>query len=150
MPPTLASQFARTAHGAKVAGSVAGDAVLSSTRAGLLTLGLVSAVSAQEASPPLSFPSSTSAITVDVVVLGKDGRPVRGLGADDFTVFEDGHPQAIVAFQARDMLVARAEPPVAPAGAVVSNEGAASGRGRVLAFVIDDLGSEPRACVGLL
>lgn len=39
-------------------------------------------------------------VTVDVVVTDKDGNPVRGLGRDDFAVFEDGDPVAITNFSA--------------------------------------------------
>lgn len=92
--------------------------------------------------PPI-FASRAEAITVDVVVLDRDGNPVRDLSAADFTVFEDGDPQAIVAFEARDLTPPTRveEPPLPvpePAGA--TNERAGSPRGRVLALLIDDLG----------
>jgi len=57
---------------------------------------------AQDAPDAPSFPSEASAITVDVVVLGNDGQPVRGLTRDDFTVREDGREQTVVGFEARD------------------------------------------------
>ena len=40
---------------------------------------------------------------LDVSVLDKDRRPVRGLTAADFTILEDGKPQDIRTFKAIDM-----------------------------------------------
>lgn len=52
----------------------------------------------QAPTPRAPFRVGTDLITVDVSVLDDDRRPVRGLTADDFTVFEDGVPRPIVAF----------------------------------------------------
>ncbi len=49
-------------------------------------------VSAQQPAEP-RFTASTTAVVVDVVVRDKQKRPVAGLTADDFTVFEDGKRQ---------------------------------------------------------
>ena len=48
--------------------------------------------SAQEQNALPAFPSRVEVVTVDVVVVDKQGRAVRGLAAADFTVFEDGRP----------------------------------------------------------
>jgi VWFA-related protein len=56
---------------------------------------------AQSGPPPAqqpTFRSGVDLIDVDVSVLDKDRRPVRGLTAADFTVSEDGKPRPIVAF----------------------------------------------------
>lgn len=37
-------------------------------------------------------------VNVDVVVTDRDGQPVQGLDAEDFTVYEDGRPQPITNF----------------------------------------------------
>ena len=50
-----------------------------------------------------TFKSGVEAVVLDVSVLGRDGRPVRGLTAADFTVLEDGRPQPISAFKAIDL-----------------------------------------------
>src|SRR5258708_12181494 len=55
-----------------------------------------------------SFPARAEAITVDVVVLDKDGQPVAGLTKDDFVLLEGGRPQPIVAFEARQAPAAEA------------------------------------------
>jgi VWFA-related protein len=58
-----------------------------------------------------TFRSGVDLIDVDVSVIDKDRRPVRGLTADDFTVLEDGKPRPIVAFTPVDL------PPREPASA---------------------------------
>jgi VWFA-related protein len=64
--------------------------------AGLLTF-LWAPAGAQE---PPSFPSEVELITVDAVVVDKDGRPVPGLTKDDFVVEEDGQALEIASFEA--------------------------------------------------
>ena len=68
-----------------------------------------------------TFATQAEVILVDVVVLDGDGKPVRGLTKDDFTVLEDGRPQSVLGFEARDMVAPGAAPapgvspgPVAP------------------------------------
>ncbi len=57
---------------------------------------------AQEAEPP-SFPAQVELVTVDVVATDKDGDPVPGLTAADFSIEEDGAPQPIASFEAVDL-----------------------------------------------
>lgn len=73
------------------------------TLAALLALGLAAAgpVHAQappEDVPPLVEEISVEVVNVDVVVTDADGRPVTGLGADDFVVLEDGERREISNF----------------------------------------------------
>jgi VWFA-related protein len=56
----------------------------------------------QQAQQP-TFRSGVDLIDVDVSVLDKDRRPMKGLTAADFTVFEDGKPRPIVAFTPVDL-----------------------------------------------
>ena len=62
--------------------------------------------SAQEPRPPQAqqppFRSGVDLVQLDVSVIDKDHRPVRGLTAAAFTVLEDGTPRDIVAFRAFD------------------------------------------------
>jgi VWFA-related protein len=96
----------------------------------------------QEQPPSVpTFPTQAEAITVDVVVLDRDGKPVRGLTKADFTVLEDGQPQEVVSFEAREMQTSAAEPKDAPGEHVATNERVTAGR--VLALVLDDLGIAP-------
>src|SRR5262245_8657543 len=50
----------------------------------------------QQQQPPV-FRGRTDIVQLDVSVLDKKRKPVHGLAASDFTVLEDGKPQAIVA-----------------------------------------------------
>jgi VWFA-related protein len=74
------------------------------------------ASTAQSPQQPI-FRSGAQLTVVDVTVTGKDGRPIEGLTAGDFTLTEDGEPQAIsfVAFQKLD--AAPADAPLPESGA---------------------------------
>jgi VWFA-related protein len=50
-----------------------------------------------------TFRVRTDVVQLDVLVLDRQGQPVRGLTAGDFTVLEDGRPQPIVAFAVVDV-----------------------------------------------
>jgi VWFA-related protein len=66
---------------------------------------LVSLVIAQEPAqqqPLPKFRTGVDAVLLDVTVLDRQRRPVRGLTASDFTVLEDGKPQPIVSFEELD------------------------------------------------
>jgi VWFA-related protein len=58
-----------------------------------------------------TFRSRVDLVHLDVSVIDKDRRPVRGLTQADFAVFEDGQPQKVDAFEAID--IADPEPPPA-------------------------------------
>jgi VWFA-related protein len=45
------------------------------------------------------FEANARTVVLDVVVIGKDGKPVQGLHKEDFQAAEDGHPQAITSFE---------------------------------------------------
>jgi VWFA-related protein len=98
-------------------------------------------VRAQTPSTPATFPAGVELITVDAVVLDAHGRPVSGLTRDDFTLFEDNHPQEIVSFEA--FTDAPVEPAPGPPPAVSSNEGTARRSGRAFVILLDDLRIAP-------
>jgi VWFA-related protein len=56
----------------------------------------------QDAQQPPKFKSGVDVVLLDVTVLDKDRRPVRGLKAADFSILEDGKPQPIVSFDELD------------------------------------------------
>lgn len=56
---------------------------------------------AQQAPP--TFRAATEAVVIDASVLDRNRHPVRGLTAVDFTILEDGQPQAIRTFQEVDL-----------------------------------------------
>ncbi len=49
------------------------------------------------------FKSSVDVVHLDVSVLDRNRRPVRGLKPSDFTILEDGKPQQIAVFEAVDL-----------------------------------------------
>src|SRR5712671_5442113 len=53
----------------------------------------------QTANKPATFQSSTQLVVETVTVKDKNGNPVEGLTAKDFTVTEDGAPQTIRFFE---------------------------------------------------
>jgi VWFA-related protein len=104
----------------------------------LATAGL--AAPAQEPRP--TFPAETELVTVDAVVLDRDGIPVRGLAAEDFSLSQDGDPQSIVAFEAVEVQAPSPGPAVgeeAPLPHVSSNRHAPTAPTRVFVVVFDDL-----------
>ena len=108
---------------------------------GALALREGSSTARAQAPPNLpTFSSEVELITVDAVVLDSAGRPVAGLGRDDFVVTEDGRPQEIVSFEPF-VLEPPPEAPAPPATppVVASNAASAGGNGRAFAIIIDDL-----------
>ena len=68
----------------------------------VIALALQAIVTAQSQAPQQpqsqSYSAGATAVLVDVVVRTKQGRPLQGLTADDFEVFEDGVRQKIGSF----------------------------------------------------
>jgi VWFA-related protein len=77
----------------------------------VLAAAAVAVTAAQQPAP--RFQSGVEMVVLDVSVLDRDRRPVRGLKAADFTAFEDGQPQKITSFEAID--IEDPVPPVPPA-----------------------------------
>jgi VWFA-related protein len=117
-------------------------------RCGLLALASLASPAAAQERPVPDFPARADAITVDVVVLGRHGRPIRGLKASDFTVREDGKTQAIVGFEARDLAMAAA-PGTADAAVGLPHAAGEEKAGRTLGFLVDDLGLDIRGASGI-
>jgi VWFA-related protein len=60
--------------------------------------------------PPVTFRAGVDLVEVDVSVLDKDRRPVRGLTRENFTLLEDGKPRPVVAFVPVDLAERDATP----------------------------------------
>jgi len=96
---------------------------------------------------PPTFKSGVALVTVDVSVLDRDGRPVEGLGAEDFEVKLDGrvYPVKVASFvQIATRRMASVGTGTVPAGAAAgaSSVPASSGAqpdARVYVFLVDDL-----------
>jgi len=103
--------------------------------------------SAQEAPAPDgeqgTFASEVELVTVDAVVVDKDGRPVPGLTKDDFLIKDDGDPQTISSFEAVSVEDAPPEA-VEPRHEIVSTNLVPETRhGRTFAVVFDDIHLSP-------
>jgi VWFA-related protein len=111
--------------------------------AGVLAVGLAlaSAPVLPQALP--RFGAEAEMVTVDVVVLGPDGKPVPGLKREDFRVFEDGRPQTVTAFEAVEAavpaLVAPETTTSRPSVARVATNVAGPPTRRTFAIVFDDM-----------
>ena len=69
----------------------------------LAVLLAVAGVALGAQAPGPQFRSGVELVHLDVSVLDKDRRPVKGLGAHDFLILEDGKPQPMAAFSAVDV-----------------------------------------------
>jgi VWFA-related protein len=84
------------------------------------------------------FSSDVDVVAVDVNVVDKQGRPVRGLGVDDFTITVDGASRRVISadFVSQSMEEETAPiPPPSPDRLVSTNEGIR--RGRIIVIVVD-------------
>ncbi len=118
--------------------------VPSMVTASLLLLGGAPLLSAQQApaEPPPQFRSGVEVVNVDVSVLDKQGLPIRGLSASDFTVTVAGEPRRVVTAEYVDAMAAPKEQSAPIDESVVStNEG--GGGGRMFVFIVDQSTLEP-------
>lgn len=81
-----------------------------------LLLGLSPAATGQRATPPRAeqpeFPTGAELVSVDALVLDRQGQPVEGLTRADFEVLEEGRPQALSSFEAVTVRESAAQPSV--------------------------------------
>src|SRR3954468_996296 len=80
-----------------------------------LSVALLAALLAQvPAAQPPTFRTGVDVVQVDVSVLDKERKPVRGLTENDFTILEDGKPRPLVAFVPVNLAEPSQEAPSAP------------------------------------
>jgi VWFA-related protein len=107
----------------------------------VLASGIATPAGALE-SPP-SFPAATEVVTIDAVVLDRQGRPVTGLTPEDFVIYEDGHPHSILNFETVALALS-ADPPAVTAGPVASNDSQSPDSAlRTFTIVVDDVHLTP-------
>ncbi len=83
-----------------------------------------------------AFRSGVELVTIDVGVVDRQGKPMRGLGTADFIVTVAGQPRRVVTSEFVDVMAAQSAALAKPIGIPVSsNEG--GGVGRLFAFVVD-------------
>jgi VWFA-related protein len=86
----------------------------------VLVLVLIAQMLSAQSTDDVTFRSSTNLVTVNVLVRGKDGKPIEGLKKEDFLVTENGKPQmlSVLEFQQLGMeplgSVSVQEEPAAP------------------------------------
>jgi VWFA-related protein len=93
------------------------------------------------AGPQPTFRTSVDLVQVDVVVVDKDGRPIEGLTAADFTILDRRKPQKIATFDEvshrhADDAVA---PPVLPSVRLDVSSNQTGQSERLIVMVVDDL-----------
>lgn len=84
---------------------------------------------------------TTKLVQLDMIVVDKDGKQVRGLKADDFEVLQDGKPQKVTNFsyvntearQSATQIISTDKNAPAPPGKVTP-----ANVGRIITFVVDD------------
>jgi VWFA-related protein len=107
---------------------------------GLATVALVASLFGAQSAQPPTFRTRADLVQVDVVVVDKNGQPVRGLTAADFALLDRQKPQAIASFDevthARPASAVRAAAPLARKD-VANNQSATSDR--LVIIVVDDL-----------
>jgi VWFA-related protein len=89
--------------------------------------------------PP--FRTGIELVNIDATVLDRQGRPLRGLAADDFVVSVAGQPRRVVSAEFVDWTASPQGPPDPNAVPLSTNEGARGGRSFV--FVVDQNTLEP-------
>src|ERR1700733_6551638 len=62
----------------------------------------------------LKFATATQLVVEDVLIKGKDGKPILGLKPTDFTITEDGKPQKISVFEFQTLEGELADAALAP------------------------------------
>lgn len=90
-----------------------------------------------------TFPTEVELVTVDVVIVDKQGVPIRGLAQSDFIITENDKPQTISSFEAVDVPPASGAAAAVPAPVIVSNVDARARVARSFVVVFDDLHLSP-------
>jgi VWFA-related protein len=91
--------------------------------------------------PPITFKVEVNYVEIDAVVTDQQGNFVRNLTKDDFTIFEQGKPQAVSDFSLVDIPVEKFDPPLFKTKPIEPDvhSNAKEFDGRVFVIVLDDL-----------
>src|SRR6185295_4216471 len=103
-----------------------------SARRSLMTLVLAATATASGAARQQApvFRTSVDLVTIDASVVDNQGRPIGGLGSDQFSLKVDGQPRRIVAVQfiSRQAAPAESTPGTSAASRASSNQAVTDGR----------------------
>ncbi len=91
--------------------------------------------------------STTRMVSVDAIVTGRDGRPVTDLTRDDFTILEDGRPQAIATFSVSNpptTVQTKDLPPQLPSHVTTNRPDVIEGTDRIAVLLLDGLNTTPQ------
>jgi VWFA-related protein len=102
----------------------------------------------QPPAPTPVFGAAVELVRLDVVVLDSDGKPVTGLGKDDFVVEEQGKPQALESFEPVVIRTGRPATPDEPPRLTVARLRAPS-EGRCVLLFVDDIHVSPPSMVAV-
>jgi VWFA-related protein len=113
-------------------------------RAAFLSFALLAELAAAQTpeTPPV-FRGDIELVKVDVVVSDKAGNPVTGLTKDDFTILDQGQPQAINSFKVVDVQDVPHDHPTTGRPRVTTNVGAQDRAGRSFVILFDNLHMTP-------
>jgi VWFA-related protein len=107
-------------------------------------------VAARQQQQPPVFRGGVTLVTLDVTVVDKDGRPVKGLKADDFAVTLEGQPRPVQTIDFIEFGSGVSAGPNAGAAAAGKSETSTRRERRVVVFLFDDLSVKPGASKGLM
>jgi Ca-activated chloride channel family protein len=105
---------------------------------------LLAEVLSQAQNVPPTFRGGVESIEVDVRVIDRDGKAVRDLSREDFTLLEDGVPQAITSLTFVDLGKESPLTPLSAVGAVESDIATNRGTGRMWVMMLGQRGERAR------
>jgi VWFA-related protein len=91
--------------------------------------------------------STTRMVSVDAIVKDRDGRSVTDLTRDDFTILEDGKPQAIATFSVSNPPTTAQKkglPPLLPRHVTTNRPEVVGGTDRIAVLLLDGLNTTPQ------
>jgi VWFA-related protein len=112
--------------------------------AGLLLAGTGAQETAPRSEGPPVFEAQLEMVVVDAVVVARDEGPLAGLRSVDFSVTEDGVPQAVTAFEAVDVSAVAAADAPETRPRVSANTGVQAMNARSFVLVLDQVHLSPQ------
>jgi VWFA-related protein len=106
-----------------------------------VVVGSMAALTAQQTDQAPTFRSGVELVTVDVGVVDRQGRPIRGLSPQDFVVNVGGQARRVVSAEFIDAAAHAALARTSDLTPISTNEG--GGIGRLFAFIVDQPTLEP-------